>query len=208
MVQFVPNVVVAIIIFIIGWLIGSAVGRLFAQIIEALKIDNALRSAGVEDLMKRSGFSLDSGRFVGGLVKWFVIVVFLVAAIDVLGLEQINTFLKDVVLLYLPQVIVAVGILLVAAVVAEVVRSLVIGTAKALGADISRFLGSVARWTVWVFAILAAINQLGVAEAFVQTLFTGIVAAITIAVGLAFGLGGKEEAARILEKVRKEISDK
>ncbi len=102
-------------------------------------------------------------------------------------------------LIYLP---------LLAAVVAEIIRSLVTGTSKALGVETSRFLGSVARWSVWVFAILAALSQLGVAEAFIQTLFTGIIATLTIALGLAFGLGGKEEAAKLLEKIRKEISNK
>lgn len=207
-VEFVPNIIVAILIFIIGWLIGAAIGRVIAQIISALKIDNALKSAGVEDLLERAGYALDSGRFIGLLVKWFIIVVFLVAAVDVLGLSQINAFLKDVVLAYLPQVIVAVVILLIAAVVAELLRSVVIGAARALGAEFSKFLGSVARWSVWVFAILAALNQLGVAQQFVQTLFTGAVATLVIAFGLAFGLGGREEAAKLLAKVRKEVSER
>lgn len=207
-VQFVPNIVVAILIFIIGWLIGAAIGRVVAQIISALRIDNALKSAGVEDFLHRAGFSLNSGKFVGLLVKWFIILVFLVAAVDVLGLSQINAFLKNVVLSYLPQVIVAVIILLIAAVVAELLKSVVIGAAKALGTEFSRFLGAVAKWAVWIFAILAALNQLGVAEAFVQTLFTGAVAALAIAAGLSFGLGGKDEAARLLKNAREEISEK
>lgn len=207
-VDFIPNVVVAIVIFIVGWLIGAGLGRVVAQVVGSLKVDNALRSAGLEEVTSRAGFSLNAGNFLGGLVKWFVIVVFLVAALDVLGLTQVNIFLQEVVLLYLPQVIVAVLILLVAAVVADVARNIVVGGAKAAGMDSARFLGSVTRWAIWIFAILAALNQLSVATAFVQTLFTGVVVAISLALGLAFGLGGQDAAARYIEKLRSEISHK
>ena len=141
-------------------------------------------------------------------MKWFLIIVFLVAALDVLGLTQVNIFLQEVVLLYLPQVIVAVLILLVAAVIAEVMQNIVIGTAKAAHMTSAHFLGSVTKWAIWIFAVLAALNQVGVATAFVQTLFTGIVVAVSLAVGLAFGLGGQDAAGRYLEKVRGEIANR
>lgn len=205
-VDFIPSVIVALIIFIIGWLVGAGLGRVVSQIVDSLKIDNALRSAGLEDVMNRAGFGLKSGAFLGGLVKWFVIIVFLVASLDVLGLSQVNVFLQEVVLLYLPQVIVAVMILLVAAVIAEVSQNVVMGAAKAAGMRSARFLGSVTRWSIWVFAILAALNQLSVATAFVQTLFTGFVVALSLAVGLSFGLGGQEAAAKYLNKMREDIS--
>ena len=76
-VDFVPNLVAALIIFIVGWIIGALLGRVVSQIIQSLKIDNALKSAGAEELLSKAGFRLDSGRFLGELVKWFVIVVFL-----------------------------------------------------------------------------------------------------------------------------------
>lgn len=204
-VNFVPNLVIAIIIFIAGWVVGSLLGRVVSQIIKSLKIDNALRSAGSETLLNKAGFHLNSGRFLGGLVKWFVIVVFLVASFDVLGLNQVNDFLQQVVLLYLPQVIVAVLILLVAALIADAMQHVVMGSAKAADIKSANFLGSVTKWAIWVFAILMALYQLGVAAAFVQTLFTGFVVALALAVGLSFGLGGKETAARVLEKMEKEI---
>jgi hypothetical protein len=205
-VQFVPNLIVALVIFLIGWVVGAVLGRVIAQIVRSLKVDNALRGAGLDDVFSRAGFDLDSGLFLGTLVKWFVIIVFLVASLDVLGLSQVNVFLQEVVLLYLPQVIVAVLILLVAAVIAEVMQNVVIGGAKAAHMSAAHFLGSVTKWSIWVFAILAALNQLGVASAFVQTLFTGIVIAVSLAVGLSFGLGGQDAASRYVEKLREEIS--
>ncbi len=207
-VDFIPSLVVAMVIFVIGWLVGAGLGRIVAQVIRSLKVDSALRSAGLEDVLTRAGFTLDSGMFVGGLIKWFVIIVFLVASLDVLGLNQVNSFLRDVVLGYLPQVIVAVLILLVAAVIAEVMQSVVVGAARAAQVQSANFAGSITRWAIWIFAVLAALNQLNVATAFVQTLFTGVVVALSLAVGLAFGLGGQEAAARYLERIRHEIANK
>jgi small-conductance mechanosensitive channel len=206
-VDFLPSIIWAILLFVIGWVIGTVLGRVVAQIVHSLRIDNALRGAGVDDVVSKAGFDLDSGAFLGGLVKWFVIVVFLVASLDILELDQVNIFLQDVVLVYLPQVIAAVLILLVAAVLAEIVQSIVAGTAKATGMSSAGFLGKVSKWAIWVVAVLAAFDQLGVASAFVQTLFTGIVVAFSLALGLAFGLGGQDAAARYIEKVRGEVAE-
>ena len=207
-VDFVPRLVVALIIFIIGWVLGVALGRVVAQIFRAVKLDNLLRSIGTEELLSRAGFKLDSGAFLGGLVKWFVIVIFLIASVDVLGLTQVNIFLRDVVLGYLPNVIVAALILIVAAVVAEAMQKIVVGSAKAANIGSAHFMGGIARWAIWIFAILAALSQLGIAGAFAQTLFTGLIAMLAIAAGLAFGLGGKEAAGRFIERLRGDISSK
>jgi len=207
LVAFIPNLVVAVIIFVVGWLIGAMLGKLVEQIIGSLRVDQALRAAGVEKVLERTGFALNLGAFLGMLVKWFFIVVFLVAALDVLGITQVTIFLRAVVLGYLPSVIVAVLILLVAAVVADAAQRVVAGAARAAHLRTANLLGSVARWAIWIFAILAALAQLQVATAFVQTLFTGVVVAFSLALGLAFGLGGQTAAADYLKRMREEIKD-
>lgn len=204
-VAFVPNLVVALVIFIVGWLVGVGVGRVVTQVVNSLRIDQALRSAGLEKIFTRAGFELSAGKFLGWLVKWFFIVVFLVAALGVLRLDAVNAFIGSVVLGYLPNVIVAVLILLVAAVVAETVQRVVTGAAKAASLRAAGLFGQVARYSIWLFAILAALNQLDVASAFVQTFFTGIVIAASLAIGLAFGLGGQTAAARYIEHMQEEI---
>jgi hypothetical protein len=205
LVAFIPNLVVAVIIFIIGWLIGAGLGRVVAQIVNSLRVDQALKSTGIERLLSRAGFELSSGKFLGFLVKWFFIIVFLVASLDVLHLTAVDAFISDVVLGYLPQVIVAVLILLVAAVVAESAERVVSGSARAAGLHSAGFLGKVAHYAIWIFAILAALAQLNVATEFVQTLFTGVVIAVSLAVGLAFGLGGQGAAQRYIEELQSEI---
>jgi hypothetical protein len=207
LVAFLPNLVVAIVIFIVGWLVGAGLGRVVTQVVNSLRVDHALRATGIDRVLGRAGFELSSGGFLGFLVKWFFIIVFLVASLDVLHLTMVNLFISEVVLGYLPQVIVAVLILLVAAVVAEAANRVVTGSAKAAALRSAGFLGKVAQYAIWIFAVLAAFAQLNVATAFVQTLFTGVVIAISLAVGLAFGLGGQASAARYLEHLQSEIKD-
>lgn len=204
MIEYLPFLLIAVIIFVLGWVVGAILGRLVAQVVNSLRVDQALRAAGVERVLERGGFSLNSGAFLGMLVKWFFILVFLVASLEVLGLTQVTMFLSAVVLGYLPRVIVAVLILLVAAVVADAAQRLVAGSARAANLRSANFLGSMTRWAIWIFAVLAALDQLGVTP-FVQTLFTGVVVALALAFGLAFGLGGQQAASRFLDKMQSEM---
>ena len=206
-VGFVPNLVVAIVVVLLGWGVGALLGRVVSPIIKAIKIDEALKRAGVEDFLNRGGINLNSGAFLGGLVRWFVILVFWVGAFEVLQLSQVTVFLRDI-LNYLPQVVVAVLILIAAGLVAEAMKKVVLSSAMAAEVGSAGFLATVTKWVVWVFAILVALSQLGIASGFVQTIFTGLVVALSLGLGLAFGLGGQEAAGRVIEKVSKEISNK
>jgi hypothetical protein len=204
-VQFIPNLIGAIVVFILAWVIGAILGRFVAQLVTAIKVDNALRSAGVDRVVERAGFKLNSGAFLGSLVKWFFIVLGLLVALNILGLTDVSMFLGAIVVGYLPQVIIAVLILMVAAVVAEAAQRLVSASAHAAGIRSANFIGILARWAIWIFAILAALDHLQVASDLIQPLFTGIVVAFALAFGLAFGLGGQQTAAKILERLHQEM---
>lgn len=204
---FVPNLLIAIVVVLLGWGIGSLLGRVVSQIIKAIKIDEALRRAGVEDFLNKGGLSLNSGSFLGGLVRWFVILVFLIAAFEILHLSQVTMFLRDI-LNYLPQVIVAVLILIAAGLVADAMKKVVLSSAMSAEVASAGFLATVTKWIIWVFAILVALSQLGIATGFVQTIFTGLVVALSLGLGLAFGLGGQEAAGRVIEKLSRDMSSK
>jgi hypothetical protein len=204
-IAFLPKLIVALIVFIVGWIIASLLARAVDQILKTIKLDSALRGAGTEQTLARMGFSLNSGRFIGELVRWFIIVVFLIASLEIVNLTQVTGFLRDVVLGYLPQVIVAVLIMLVAIVLAEAVRKLVVASAKATHIKMAGFLGQLSRWAIMIFALLVALSQLGIGVAFLQTLFTGVVIALALAFGLAFGLGGQSAASRYLEHLSSEM---
>ena len=204
----IPKLVFAIIIFAIGWVLAALIEKLVEGIFKSLKVDAALKSAGFEDVVKRSGYNLNSGKFIGSLVKWFIIVVFLVASLDVLSLVEVNRFLGGVVLFYLPQVIVAVLFLMVAVVIAEAVQKIVTASSRSAHVKSAVLLGHIAKWAIWIFAVIAALSQLGIAATQLNMLFMGIVIAAALAFGLAFGLGGKEVAGRMLVKAVHTVSDK
>jgi len=179
-ITFLPVIVIALLVIILGWIIGALVGRVVYQLMRSLKIDEALKKAGLEDWLQRGGISLNSGHFVGSLVKWFFIIIFFVAAFDILGLTQVNEFLREVVLDYLPQVIVAILILLVAVIIADVMQKIITASAKASNLRSANFLGSVTKWAILIFAVLVALDQLGIAANFVQTIFMGVIIAIAL----------------------------
>lgn len=203
---FLPRLIGAVIVFIVGWIVAIALGKLVEQIIKSLRVDALLERLEVHKVMDRAGVKLNSGAFIGGLVKWFLIVVFLLAALNVLNLNDVSAFLRDV-LLYIPRVVVAALILIIAALVAETVEKTVRASVESAGMR-GGLVGAVVRWSIWIFAIVAALLQLGIAAGLIQTLVTGIVAMIAIAGGLAFGLGGKEIAADVLSKVRREVTNR
>ena len=203
-----PNMLAALALIILGWIVGGGLAKIFAQLVDTLKIDAALRGAGVDKIVERAGHKLNAGYFLGALVKWFVIATFVVVALEILHLTQVTAFLSQIVFVYLPQVIVAVLILFIAALLADFAQGSVVSAAKAADIGSPYFVGSIARWSIWIFAILAALDQLSVATAFVQTLFTGIIVAISLALGLAFGLGGRDAAARYIDRVGAELGRK
>jgi small-conductance mechanosensitive channel len=203
-----PNLILALIIFIAGWVVGSLVARLVAQIVNALKIDSALKSMGADELLQKAGFRLDSGSFLGGLVKLFVIFVFLVTALDVLGLSKVNEFLGQLIVGFIPNLIVVVVLMFVAAWVAELLSKLVVGSAKASEIPHAHFWGEASRWIIWIFAVLVALQQLGIGVGVINTFFLGIVSSVALAFGLAFGLGGRDFAAYYLEKLKREVLEK
>lgn len=202
--NFVPLFIGAVIIFVVGWIVAVALGKLVEQVVKALRVDNLLQQLEVEKTLERGGVRLNSGAFVGALVKWFLIIVFLLAAVNILGLSQVSDFLSQV-LLYIPNVVVAALILVIAVKVAEVVERAsrsVVETAGMRGAVV----GVMARWAIWIFAVVAALLQLGVATVLLQTVMTGLVAMLALAFGLAFGLGGKEAASSFIDKLRRDMS--
>lgn len=203
--MYLPRILAAVVVFIIGWVIATVLYRIVIEVVKVLKIDEALKTAGVHEAAKDAGIGFDAGKLLATLIMWFVALVFLVASLDILGLTTVTIFLERVVLLYLPQVIIASLILILGAIVADVVRKVVIGSAKAAGSHAANLAGAVAKWAIWIFAVLAALDQLGVASVFIQTVFTGLVISLSLAFGLAFGLGGKEAASRAIEHVKNEI---
>ncbi|MEK7083433.1 MAG: hypothetical protein AAB972_04625 [Patescibacteria group bacterium] len=199
----VPMLFGALLIFFIGLVIAITLGQLVEQIVRGLKINDLLRKLDLEKTLEKAGWRMDAAGFLGALVKWFFVIVFLLAAANILGLTQVGDFLRDV-LMYLPNVIIAALILIIAAIVADLVEKVLRGSLMAMGRG-AHLAVPLVRWSIWIFAFIAALLQLGIAVTLIQTFVTGIVAAMAIATGLAFGLGGKDAAAQFIDRVRGEI---
>lgn len=205
-ISFIPGFLGAVIIFIIGWIVASIIGKAIAQLISVLKVDRLFESAGANSVMERAGLKVSISGFIGGLVKWFIIVVFLMASLQIIGLTQVNDFLREAVLFYLPKVIIASLVLIIATVLADAMKKLVRASAQAANLRSANMLSSITSYAIWIFAFVVALSELGIASAFMQILFTGLIVAFAIAFGLAFGLGGRDAASRAIENIAKDMS--
>ena len=204
---FLPAFIGALIVFVIGWVVAGTLGKVVERLVRTMRVDHALQKIGWGHWFSEVGISTDMSAFFGGLVKWFLVLVFLMAAADILHLNQVTAFLNSI-LLYIPNVVVAVIILAIVVLVGNLVYNIVKGSTRAAGVMSATILATVSKWAIVTFGILAALLQLGIASSLVNTIFVGIVAMVALAGGLAFGLGGKEEAAMILRKLREEITVK
>jgi len=205
-VAFLPALVGAILVFVAGWIVAVALGKAVEQIVKVIRIDDVVEKAGTKARMRKAGVELNIAKFFGGIVKWFLILVFLMAATDILQLVQVTSFLNSIVL-YIPNVIVAAVILAIAFLVGNFAYAVIKGSTKVAGIVSATLLATVAKWAIVIFGLLAALIQLGVASSLINTIFIGFIAMLSLAGGLAFGLGGKEEAALILKKLRREITE-
>jgi hypothetical protein len=204
---FLPTLLAALIVFIIGWLISIFLGRVANRLIKTIKLDALLAKLGFRTALAKAKLNLDSAKFFEELVKWFFIVVFLMTAVDILGLNQVALFLRTI-LLYLPNVVVAAIVLLVAVIVARFMQRLVKASADTAGLASASAISAIVRWAILIFGFIIALTQLGIASTLIQTIFIGVIAMLALAGGLAFGLGGKEQASRLLEKIKQDLSEK
>lgn len=206
-VQTFPKILGAIIVFIIGWIVATTLGRLVTMGIDALKLDKLFKGSGTDEALARAGWRLHIGGFIGWLVKWLLVLSFFMWSISILGLDQVSSFLQQV-LVYIPQIIIAVFILVAGTILADLARKVVTGGAAIASVRSSKMIGSVAYYAIWILSVVMALDKLGVFGVFGQIFFTGLVIMFALAFGLAFGLGGKEVAARWLNKVSDDLSNK
>lgn len=206
--QFVPRLVLALLFFAVGWILGSLVSRAFEHVVRLLKVDNLLNSMGVGNFLRKAGLNLNSGYFVGEVMKWFVLVVFMLPSLNLVGLDYVASFLKDDVLLFLPRVLVAISVLIAATLLSDFVSKTVLAGSRAMSLSSTNMLASFSKYIIWIFAFVVALDQLGVAPGFMNILFTGIVGMLSLGGALAFGLGGKDAAARLIARLGDEMSEK
>ncbi len=206
---FIPQAVGAVVVFVVGMIVTGVLGSTVERALDALKLDSLLERTGFNRELGRLGLQLRVARFFGRLTWWFFMIVTVVSTVDILLGSQVSVLtLVTPALAYTPQVVAAVIIALGALVVGNFVREVVRAAVNSAHLSGAKPLGALAWWAVVISGFMAALTQLGIATTFLQTLFTGVVAMLALAGGLAFGLGGKDYAAHLLNKFREEVEEK
>lgn len=194
----IPRVIAFLAILIIGWLIASALAGVVAAILRAVNFNDLARRSGISGFIQNMGVNTDASGLLATIAKWFVRLIVLVVAFDALGLPAVSQVLQQF-LLWIPNLIVAMVVLVIAGLLATAARNLVRSATAEAGFGNPNVMATLAQVAVWGFGIIIAVNQIGVADTLVNTLFMGLVGALALAIGLSFGLGGRDTAARIVE---------
>jgi hypothetical protein len=208
--NFLPNLLAGLLLIVIGLIIASLLGQLVNRLLHVFRIDRWIENAeGV--FAKAAGETQRKSELwpniVGTLVKWAIFILFLLPAFDAMGLNRVSVVLNQLIL-YIPNVFVGVIILFIGIGLARLVYNLVNTATQSLGASTANTLANVARYAIIFFVSLIVLNQLGVAANLVQILFTGIVAMLALAGGLAFGIGGQEKARQLLDSLTQKVNEK
>ena len=201
---FIPTLIGAIIVFIIGWFISVGIGKLVAEVLIRIKFNKLFEKTGWKQALEKAELKVNAAEFIGAIAKWVLVIVFLLAAVEILGFVQFAAFLKSI-LAYLPNVIVATLILVVTVILVDIVEKVVRTAVEGVKVGYGHLVSVMIKWSIWIFAVLAILHQLGIARPFMETLFTGFVAMLVISLGIAFGLGGKDVAAEILQDLKKKL---
>ena len=201
-----PRLIAFFLIILVGWIVSALLARLVSTVLRAIKFDDLMTRLGLGDFLGRMRGGLTASTLVAGATKWIVRFVVLLVAFDALGLPAISDVLRQF-LIWVPNLVVALAVLVLAGIGARALGDVVRGTTSEAGFRNPDTLANVAKTAVWIFAVVIAVNQVGIGEILVNTLFTGAVAALALAAGLAFGMGGRDLAARKLKDWYDEGSD-
>lgn len=194
----VPRVIGFVLILIIGWFLANLVARLVAGLLRRVNFNSLADRSGITGFVSGMGIETDPSGFIALVVKWFVRLIALVVAFDALGLPAVSDVLRTF-LLWIPNLVVGVLVLVIGGLLANAAAGLVRGAASQAQLGNAHMLATVAKAAVWIFAIVVAVNQIGVATTLVNTLFMGVVGAAALALGLSFGLGGQNTARQIVD---------
>lgn len=207
---FMPKLIVAVLVLLIGWALSMGVGRLVVEILKRLKFNQIFAKGVWKDALEKAEFKVDAAGFIGAVVKWVLAIVFLLVAVEILGLVAFATFLT-MVLGYLPNVVVAALIFVVAVIISDIAEKVVRAGVEGARIGYGRLAGTIVKWSIWIFSIMAILRQLLIVPEMVDTLFNaivyGVVALFVISAGIAFGLGGKDVASEILQDLKKKMRE-
>lgn len=196
--EFLPHVLLAIAILIVGWLIAKAARFAIVRMLRAINFNIVTEKAGIDQFLKQGGGNVDTVDLLGLLVYWLALLAALMIAFNSMGLTYVTDLIGRVVL-FVPKVMVAVLILAFGAYFARFVGASVTAYCKSVGISDAELLGRLSLYAIVVFVVLIALDQLGLGDIIRET-FLILIAAIGLALALAFGIGGAKRAGEFLER--------
>jgi len=196
----IPSILGALIILLLGWIITGALAGALAKALRAGRVNAAADRAGVTGVLQRAKVRADAAGVIAGVVKWYLRLIVILMAADAVKLTAVSTIVNQV-LAFIPNLLVAVLILAAFSWLASVARNLVTASLQPTMPN-AKTIGVLAYGATFGFGVIAAATQIGVATTLIDILFVGIVGALALAFGLAFGLGGREEAAQMWRDMR------
>jgi hypothetical protein len=193
-----PDIIGAVIVLLLGFIVAPILGGIVKKVFDIIRIDEMAEKAGILEVTSGYSKNFSISLLLGKIVKWFFVIAFVMAASEILGWARITQFLNEIVF-YIPQVLIAVIILVFGVIAGNFFEAVVIRSLLGSNAPIDnpQIIGKVTKWSFVIFAVMAAMLQIGVAPSLIQILFTGIV----LALALAFGLGGRDKAAELLDYI-------
>jgi len=205
--SFIPSLLAAIIVFVIGWFIAEVIGKIVARILKVLKLNQIFDRANWKEALEAAEIKVNISEFIGGICKWVLVIVFLSASVEILGLKGFADLLHQLIA-WLPNLIVAVAIFVVAVIIADILNRLIKASVQKIGLKYGGFLSALIRWAIYIFAIVAILGQLRIEMAnWIADILKIAVGGVVLAGALAFGLGGKDAAAKLIEDLKKKISE-
>ena len=203
---FIPRVIGFLVILLVGWIVATVVSKALTFVLRKIGFDRMADRIGLTRFEQRMGVKLDAAGLLGKIVYWFLFLVFLVPAVDALGLTAVSAILGTVIA-YIPNVFVAILVLFLGTLAATFVADLVRGATASANVGNPNIFANIARFAIMGFVALIALEQLQIAPALINELFGAVVAAAAIAFGLAFGLGGQDTARKYLARGESTMSD-
>ena len=201
---FLPNLIFALLILIIGWFVALGVGKVISGVLHKLKFNEFFEGEKWEKAMEKANIRINPSEFLGSLVKWIIFIVVIWFAVGILGITQFADFMEEVIA-YLPNVVAAILIFVVAVMIADFFSKMVIAASEKSEFPYAKTLGVFVKVAIWVFAAFAILVQLGIARELLLAMFYGLIAFFALAGGLSFGLGGKDAAGKLIEDVKKRM---
>lgn len=207
----VAKLILSIIVFVIGYLISVGIGRIVIEILKSVKFNKLFDKEGWHRALQKANVDVDPSEFIGAIVKWVFVIVSLLVAVDILGLAQFGGILAQV-LSYLPNVVAASLIFVVAVIISDVVEKVMRVTVERMRVKHSYLASSIVKWAIWVFTVFLILEQLLPNSDLVKTLYMaivwGIVGTLALGAAIAIGLGGKDAASEVIMDMKRKIEQK